>query len=161
MVTHNFTAPYAVSTGNPRNPTTMREKRFKAGQIISGSLQKVNGKPNFVLFNDVVVIPLSVVKAVVTKEIVSNVSGKGTPNTIPNGMETTRNFVIEKSPKTRYMDAALAGAALGLIVVYLANKKGWIKIPNNMNYAYGSGIGAILGAYAIYRSMNKPKHKVV
>jgi len=161
MITSNFTAPYAVSTGNPRNPTTMREKRFRKGEIISGSLQKVGNKPNFVLYNDVVVIPLSVVKAVVTKEIVSSAAGSGNANTIPNGMETTKNFVIEKSPKTKYMDAALAGAAIGLVLVYIANKKAWIKVPNNMNYAYGAGIGAFLGAYAIFRSMNKPKTKVI
>lgn len=161
MITSNFAAPYVVSTGNPRNPTAMREKRFRKGEIISGSLQKIGGKPNFVLFNDVVVIPLSVVKAVVTKEIISSASGSGNANAIPNGLETTKNFVIEKSPKTKYMDAALIGAALGLALVYVGNKKGWIKVPNNMNYAYGAGIGAFLGAYAIYRSMNKPKTKVV
>lgn len=160
MITRNFESPYVVNSGNPRNPTAIRHKRFKAGQIISGKMQLVNGKPNFVLYNDVVVIPLSVVKAVVTKEILSNVSG-APANTIPNGQETTKNFIISKSPKTRYMDTALVGAVIGLAVVYLANKKGWIKVPMPINFAYGAGIGAALGAYAIYRSNNKPKTKIV
>lgn len=159
MITHNFESPYVVNSGNPRNPTAIRQKRFKQGQIISGVMQMVNGKPNFVLYNDVVVIPLSVIKAVVTKEIVSNATGPA--NAIPNGQETTKNFIISKDPKTKYMDTAIVGAVLGLAVVYLANKKQWIKVPMPINFAYGAGIGAALGLYFIYRQNNKPKTKIV
>ena len=58
------------------------------------------------------------------------------------------------------MDAMLIGAVIGLAGVYLANKKGWIKVPDNMNYAYGAGIGAALAGYYIYRNNNKPKQIV-
>lgn len=160
MITNNFESPYVVNSGNPRNPTAIRHKRFKKGEIISGVMQMTNGKPNFVLYNDVVVIPLSVIKAVVTKEILSDFSG-AKANTIPNGQETTKNFIIQKDPKTRYMDTAIVGAVLGLAVVYLANKKQWIKVPMPINFAYGAGVGAALGIYFIYRQNNKPKTKIV
>lgn len=160
MITHEFKSPYVVASGNPRNPTETRYKRFKKGELISGELKHNNNKPAFVLYNGVVVVPLSVIRAVVTKEILSSASGEEV-NKIPNGQETTKNFIINKNPKTRYMDAAIAGAIFGLVAVFVANKKGWIKVPMNINYGYGVGAGALLAVYLIYRSNNKPKSKIV
>ena len=159
MVTHEFKSPYVVGSGNPRNPIETRYKRFKKGELISGELKHNNNKPAFVLYNGVVVVPLSVIKAVVTKEILSSASGEEV-NKIPNVLETTKNFVITKNPKTRYIDAAIFGALLGLGVVLIANKKGWIKVPASVNYGYGAGIGALAASYLIYRSNNKPKTQV-
>ena len=65
MVTHEFKSPYVVGSGNPRNPIETRYKRFKKGELISGELKHNNNKPAFVLYNGVVVVPLSVIKAVV------------------------------------------------------------------------------------------------
>ncbi len=159
VVTHDFRTPYVVSTNNPRNPTGIMWKAFKKGDLVGGELKTANGKPAFVLFNNTCVIPLSVIKAVVTKEIVS--SATGPTSTTPLGQETTRKIVTDQNPKTRYMDAALVGAAIGLAGVYLANKKGWIKVPMNINFAYGAGIGAGLALYFIYRKNNNKKTKTI
>ena len=158
VVTHTFKTPYVLSTHDPRNPTAVKFKVFKKGELLAGELKHVNGKPSFVMYNGVCVVPLSVIRAVVTKEIVSNSSGPEA-NTEPLNSETTRKVVVEKNPKTRYMDAALLGAAIGLGAIYLANKKGWIAVPAKINYAYGAGVGAALAAYIIFRQNNKPKVK--
>ena len=157
LVTADFKTPYVTSTPDPRNPTKINWKVFRKGDLLSGELKHSNNKPAFVLYNGVAVIPLSVIKAVVTKEIVSNAGGP--ENTAPLGSETTKKIVEVKSPKVRYADAAIFGALVGMAGVFLANKKGWIKVPDNMNYAYGAGIGAAAGAYIIYRNSNKPKLK--
>ncbi len=157
LVTHDFKTPYVRSTNNPRNPTEVKFKVFRKGDLVSGEMMKQKGRPAFVMYNGVCVIPLSVIKAVVTKEIISNAGGPS--NTSPLVPESTKKIEKVHNPKVRYMDAAIFGAVLGLGVVYLANKKGWIKVPNNMNFAYGAGIGALLAAYGIYRTNNKPKNK--
>ncbi len=159
MITHDFKTPYVRSSRNPRNPTEIMFKRFKKGDLISGELIKNGMKPSFILFNGVCVIPLSVAKAVVTKEIVSSADGKEA-RTEPLVNETTRKVIETRNPKVKYLDAILGGALVGLIAVHIANKKAWIKVPNNMNFAYGAGAGAVLAAYVIYRNNNKPKAKV-
>ncbi len=159
MVTQDFKTPYVVSTPDPRRPTEIKYKYFKKGELVAGELKHANNKPAFVLFNGVCVIPLSVIKAVVTKEIVSSATG---PNdTTPLGMESTKKLVKIENPKTRYIDAMLVGALIGAGGVYLANKKAWIAVPDKMHYAYGAGAGALLAAYFIYRQNNKPKIKTL
>ncbi len=158
LVTDDFKTPYVRSTNNPRNPTEIKYKIFKKGELIAGELKHANNKPAFVLYNGVAVVPLSVIKAVVTKEILSSATG-GAGDTTPLNQETTKKIVEVKNPKLKYMDAAIIGAVIGLATVYLANKKAWIKVPANVNYAYGAGIGALAAAYIIYRSNNKPKQK--
>jgi len=157
LITSNFKTPYVRSTGNPRNPTEIKFKMFKKGDLVSGELKQANGRPAFILYNGVCVIPLSVAKAVVTKEILSS-GAEG--NTTPLGRETTKKVITKENPKIKYMDGILVGALIGLGAVYLANKKSWIKVPNNMNFAYGAGIGSALAAYFIYRKNNKPKPQV-
>ena len=124
--------------------------------MISGEMIYDNNKPNFVLYNGSCVVPLSVIKAVVTKEIISNATGKGN---VP--FETTKNIVKVENPKVKYMDAMLFGAVVGVGVVYLANKQNWIAEQDNKNYAYGAGAGALLFAYFVYRKNNKPKIKTL
>lgn len=153
IVTNDFKSPYVVSSGDPRNPTAIRAKFFKKGELISGELKTTNGKPDFVLYNGVVVVPLSVIKAVVTKEIVSSATG----DTSKPGTETTRNIITVKDPKQKYMDAALVGAAIGLAGIFLAHKKGWIAVQDKMHYAYGAGVGAVLAAYFVYRTKTTKK----
>lgn len=161
VVTSDFKTPYVRSTNNPRRPTEVKFKAFKKGEILAGEMQHdAKGKPTFVLYNGVCVIPLSVIKAVVTKEIITS-SATGPGDTSAPGTETTRKMVSEKKPKIKYMDSAIVGALIGLGIVYLANKKNWIKVPDNMHYAYGAGIGALAGAYFVYRNNNKPKNKIV
>lgn len=157
VITHDFKTPYVRSTNDPRQPTEIKAKVFKKGEIISGVMQYANGKPTFVLFNGVCVVPLSVIRAVVTKEILSSASGPG--NTDAPGSEDTRKKVIEKNPKIRFADAAIVGALVGLVGVYIANKKAWITVPNKNHYLIGAGVGAAAAMYLIYRRANSKKIK--
>ena len=162
IVIKDFKTPYITSSHDPRNPIKTNWKKFRRGDIISGELKHANNKPAFVLYNGVAVIPLNVIKAVVTKEILSSASGPGKEsegNTELPGRETTRNVVKIENPRVKYTDAAIVGAIIGLAGVFLANKKGWIKVPATINFAYGAGAGALLAAYFIYRNNNKPKIK--
>lgn len=160
LITSNFRTPYVRSTGNPRNPTEIKFKMFKKGDLVAGELKHANGKPAFILYNGVCVIPLSVAKAVVTKEILPNMSNESGDET-PLGKETTKKINVIENPKTKYGDAILVGIAIGLAGVFLANKRGWIKVPDNMHYAYGAGVGALLAGYFTYRNNNKPKIKTI
>ncbi len=159
LVISDFKTPYVTSSRNPRNPTQINWKRFKKGELIAGELKHTNNKPSFVMYNGVCVVPLSVLKAVVTKEILS--SAGGPVNEAPLGSETTKKIVVKENPKIKYADAAIFGALIGLAGVFLANKKGWIKVPANINYAYGAGVGAAAAVYFIYRQNNKPKPKTL
>ncbi len=161
MITSDFRTPYVTSSKDPRSPTQTNWKAFKKGDIIAGELIKDGkGKPNFVLYNGVCVVPLSVVRAVVTKEILSS-NASGPANTTPLGQETTKKITVIENPKIKYGDAALVGIIIGLAGVFIANKKGWIKAPDNMNFLYGAGAGIALSAYFVYRQNNKPKPKTV
>lgn len=157
VITHDFKTPYVRSTNDPRKPTEIKAKVFRRGEIISGEMQYNNGKPSFVLFNGVCVVPLSVIKAVVTKEILSNSSGPG--NTDMPGTEDNKKKIVEKNPKIRYADAAIVGALIGLGAVYLANKKAWITVPNKNHYLIGAGIGVAGAVYFMYRRANSKKVK--
>jgi hypothetical protein len=156
VITQDFKTPYVVSSHNPRNPTETRWAAFKKGEMISGEMIFDNNKPNFVLYNGSCVVPLSVIKKVVTKEIISNANGKGN---VP--FETTKNISKIENPKVRYMDAMLFGAVIGIGAVWLANKQNWIQNPDNKNYLYGAGVGAGLFAYFVFRKNNQPKIKTI
>jgi hypothetical protein len=160
MVTQDLKTPYQVSTGRAKDPIAIKWKRFKKGELIAGELKHANNKPAFILFNGVCVIPLSVVRAVVTKDILTS-SASGNGDTTPLGGETTKKIVTPENKKLRYADAAIVGALVGLAGVYLAHKKAWITVPDKMNYAYGAGIGAAAALYFIYRQNNKPKPKTL
>jgi hypothetical protein len=72
----DFKTPYVVSTGQPHRPTQIKVKSFKKGEIISGEIKTANGKPDFILYKGVMVVPLSCVKQIITKDIsVSSVEG--------------------------------------------------------------------------------------
>ena len=118
-------------------------------------------KQNFVLYNGACDVHLSVIKAVVTKDILSNASGPANTNTTPLQFETTKKITQIENPKVKYMDAMLFGAIVGLGAVWLANKQNWIQVPDNKNYLYGAGVGAGLFAYFIYRKNNQPKIKTL
>jgi len=156
VVTQDFKTPLVRNSNDPRNPTKIDWLAFKKGQLIAGELQKPNGKPAFVLYEGAAVIPLGAIKAVVTKEIISSADGdKSTPPA------TSNPITPAVTPKVKYADAAILGGLLGVGVVYLMQKNLWIiKIPDNKNYAYGAGIGAVLGLYLVYRQINnKPVAK--
>lgn len=156
ILTQPYKAPYVVATGIPSNPQRIMMKSFRSGEMVKGELKHANNKPAFVLVGGTLVLPLSVLKEVTTKEIISDASGSTQTSDQPTDS-------VKKVPtkKLRYIDAILIGGVLGLGAVYLAEKQGWITSPDNKNKMYGVLGGAVLGAYLVFRNENtipvKPK----
>jgi len=151
ILTNDWKAPYVTATGHPKNPQAIRFKQFKKGTIIKAELKHANNKPAFLLVSGVCVVPLNVVKELVTKEIISNVDGQG----------SIKNAVVEKvggsskantNPKVRYIDSAIIGAIVGFGGVILAEKQGWLTEVNSKYRLYGAIGGALLLTYVVYRS---------
>ena len=152
IVTQNFKSPIVRVTGVPHKPQEIRFKQFRKGDIIKGELKHANNQPAFILVNGVCVVPLSVVKELVTKEIASNASGEATPETKPIKITPVQG------PRMKYMDAVVIGGLLGAGGAYLAEKQGWIAMPDKKNKIYGAIIGAAIGLYLVYRfKLNKQK----
>jgi len=158
IITHDFKAPYVQITGIPHNPQAIKMKKFSKGDIIRGELKHANNKPAFILVNGVCVVPLDVVKELVTKEVVSGADG----NSSKESKSKSKVISIPTNPKVRYADAIIIGAIIGAAGAYLAEKQGWISEPDKKNKLYGAGIGALTAAYIVYRTNNaKPKIQVV
>lgn len=146
----DFKAPYVVATGLPHRPTKIMLKKYKRGQIIQGQMVMAKGKPSVLLVSGVIPIPLTVIREVITKEILQS-NASGTPTTSTNSTNTSSQVVLGKKSNTRYIDAAILGAILGLGAAYLAEKQNWIGQPDKKNKLYGAAIGAVLAMYFIYR----------
>jgi len=161
VATTDFKTPYVVSTGMPHKPTKIMTKNFKKGDIICGELKESKGKPAFVLYKGVMVIPLNVIKKVVTMDIntqTSSANGVGT-----SGSSEEPAVRVQQTPKTvaeakkkaglnKYLDAVILGAILGYGVTYFAEKKGWLPTAvDQKNKLIGASIGALGGAYMVYR----------
>lgn len=151
ILTQNYKSPYVVSTGNPRNPQAVKMKGFKKGEIIRGELKHANNKPAFVLVAGTLVVPLSVVKELTTKEIVSDASGDAEKSSV----EVTSPSVTVANKKLQYVDAILIGGVLGFGAVFLAEKQGWLTSPDKKNQMYGALGGALIGAYLVFRKANQ------
>ena len=155
IFTHDFKAPYVTATGMPHNPQAIKFKRFQKGQIARGELKHANNKPAFLLVNGVCVVPLDIVKELVTKAV-SNADGSAPVSDKPKVVKVPTN------PKVRYADAMIIGAIVGVVGVYVAEKQGWIAEPDKKYKLYGALIGAAGAAYIVYRTNNaKPKVQVV
>jgi uncharacterized membrane protein YraQ (UPF0718 family) len=156
ILTQPYKAPYVVATGIPSNPQRIMMKSFRSGEMVKGELKHANNKPAFVLVGGTLVLPLSVLKEVTTKEVVSEASG-----TTETSDQPTDSVKKVPTKKLRYIDAILIGGVLGFGAVYLAEKQGWITSPDNKNKMYGVLGGAVLGAYLVFRQENtipvKPK----
>lgn len=160
ILTNDYKAPYVTATGLPHNPSAIRFKQFKRGDIIKGEMKHANNKPAFILVNGVAVVPLDVVKELVTKEVVSHIDGEGSIKekiTEKIGGSSKKNT----NPKVRYMDALLLGALVGFVGVYLAEKQGWIAEPDKKYRLYGAIGGGALAMYVVYRSKSQPKKLTV
>jgi len=152
VLIQDFKAPYVIATGMPHKPSKIMLKRFNKGEIINGELKLANGKPSFVLVNGVIPVPVTVLNEVITKEIVSDASGPKKISANPNAPASSNSNVVKvKKEGARYLDAGIIGAILGFGLVYLAEKKGWIKTEEKKNKMYGAIGGAVLGMYIIYR----------
>jgi len=149
VLIQDFKAPYVIATGMPHKPSKIMLKRFRKGEIINGELKLANGRPSFVLVNGVIPVPVTMLNEVVTKEILSDASGPKKISANPNA--PTSNVVKVKKENTRFLDAGIIGAVLGFGLVYLAEKKGWIKTEEKKNKMYGAIGGAVLAMYIIYR----------
>jgi hypothetical protein len=151
VATQDFVTPYVVSTGQPHKPTQICKKKFRKGDIITGEVKTVKGKPSFVLHKGVMVIPFSCVKQVVVKDIViSNLDGTSdTQKTNPKVEVKVIKSADVKNKK--YIDGILIGAVVGLGGVILAEKQGLIANVDKKNKIYGAIAGAVLGAYYIFR----------
>jgi hypothetical protein len=144
-----------VATGMAHNPQSIKFKKFNKGQIVRGELKHANNKPAFLLVNGVCVVPLDIVKELVTKEVVSNATGgSATPK--------IKKVKVPTNPKVRYADAMILGAIVGVVGVYVAEKQGWIAEPDRKYKLYGALAGAALAAYVVYRTNNaKPKVQII
>lgn len=150
IVTQDFKSPVVRVTGVPHKPQEIRFKRFRKGEIIKGELKHANNEPAFILVGGACVVPLNVVKELVTKEIVSNAEGTEEKPPI--------KITPKAGPRMKYLDAVIVGSLLGVGGAYLAEKQGWIAMPDKKNKIYGALIGAAVGLYFVYRfKLNKPK----
>ncbi len=158
VATTDFNSPYVVSTGMPHKPTQIKTQRFKKGQIITGKMIQDGNKPAFVLWKGVVVVPLSCVKKIIVKDI--NLNSTDTVTSSAEGdIRAEKPKVTPVSPKDKakaedrkkYMDGLIIGAIVGVGGAHLAQKKGWIPVPDKKNLLIGAVIGGLLGAYLVYR----------
>jgi hypothetical protein len=150
VATQDFVTPYVISTGQPHKPTQICKKKFRKGDIITGEIKTVKGKPSFVLHKGVMVIPFSVIKQVITKDIViSNADGSGAIVEKTNPKVEVK--VLKPTDNKKYMDGIIVGAIVGFGGVILAEKQGWIETIDKKNKIYGAIVGAILGGYFINR----------
>jgi len=156
IFTKDYKSPMVVATGLAHNPQSIKFKRFQKGEIIRGELKHANNKPAFLLVNGVCVVPLDIVKELVTKEVVSNASGS------TSSEPKVKKIKVPTNPKVRYADAMILGAIVGVVGVYVAEKQGWIAEPDRKYKLYGALGGAVLAAYIVYRTNNaKPKVQVI
>jgi len=155
IVTQDCNSPYVSYTGHPKNPNSIKMKRFRKGEIVNGELKHANNKPAFVLVEGSLVLPLESVKEIVSKEITSNANGDDSKS------ENTKKSIIENPPKIQYIDGVVIGAILGAGAIYLAEKQGWIAMPEKKNKIYGAIAGALLSVYLIHRfKLNKPQKQI-
>ena len=134
-----------VDNRHPHKPNQVSFRTFRKGDIINGELKHQNNQPAFIL-SEGIVVPLYCVKAIVTKEIMSEATGEEKAKAVE------KKVAVETVKKVKYLDYAIIGAVVGVGAVYLAHKKDWIKTHDNKHYAYGAIAGALLGAYIVYRT---------
>jgi hypothetical protein len=161
ILTNDYKAPYVTATGMPHNPSALRFKQFRKGQIIKGELKHANNKPAFLLVNGVCVVPLDVVKELVTKDVISHSDGEGSiKNSVTKAIGGSSK--TNSNPKVRYIDALLLGGLVGFGAVILAEKQGWLGAETDKKYRLYGALGAgLLAMYVVYRSKTNKKTIVV
>jgi hypothetical protein len=155
VATQDFKSPYVVSTGMPHKPTQIKTKSFKKGEIIIGEMKTDKyGKPAFVMHKGVMVVPLSCVKIVVTKDINPNVTSNADGGDIsakPKTVVLSKSATSTTEKKKKYLDGMILGALAGFGATYYADKKGWISLPEQKHKIIGAVVGALAGAYVVFR----------
>lgn len=145
----DFVTPVVIATGQPHRPTQICKKKFQKGQIITGEIKTANGKPSFVLHKGTMMIPLSVIKQVITKDITLS-SADGVVKKDNPKVEVRVQKTSDQKNK-QYIDGVIVGALLGFGGVILAEKQGWIGVVDKKTRITGMVVGAIIGCYAVYR----------
>lgn len=160
IFTNDCKAPYVEVTGMPHKPQEIKFLKFRRGDQVRGELKHANNKPAFILGPKNAIIPLDVVKELVTKAVVGDTNSQA--NSSFTGSSETKKVSVPTNPKVRYIDAMLMGSVLGLVAVVIAEKQGWISEPDSKYKWYGAGLGAVAAAYVVYRTSNaKPKVQIV
>lgn len=151
VATQEFETPYVIATGQPHRPTQICKKKFKKGEIITGEIKTAKGKPSFVLHKGVMLIPLSCVKQVITRDITVGADSAVSDNTIKaNPKVEVRTIKTSDQKNKDYFGGVLIGGALGLAGAILAEKQEWIPAEKK-NKMYGIIAGALIGIYFIYK----------
>ena len=143
IVIADVKTPYVQATGIAHRPQQVRFKLIRKGEIIKGELKHANNKPAFVLVNGALVVPLSALKELVTKEVSSDFEGEVTSEKKPIKLPSVN--------KVKYIDAVIVGALAGVGGAYLVEKQGWIGEPDKKNKLYGALIGGAVALYGLYR----------
>jgi hypothetical protein len=151
VATKDFTSPYVRMTNIPHKPQQICYKKFKKGDVINGELKHANNKPAIILVAGVCPVPLSFVKELITKDVVvsetssaegdkkeakkldlstNNPKIKYLDAMIIGGLAglgavylaEKQNWIVSVDKKNKIY-GALAGAALGLYLVYRNKNK--------------------------------------
>lgn len=157
VLTQDYKAPSSQVYQIPNRPPQVCFKQFRKGDTINGELKHVNNKPSIVLAQGGLIFPISVIKELVTKEVISDASGESKQEE----KKTVQNIIAPaNNTKIRYLDAIIIGAVLGIGGAYLAEKQGWLPTVDKKNKIYGALIGAGLVFYLTYRhTQNKVQSK--
>jgi hypothetical protein len=159
IFTHDCKAPYVEVTGIPHRPQDIKFLKFKRGDQVRGEMKHANNKPAFILGPKNAIIPIDVVKELVTKAVVGDTQTMAASSF---DASTQAKKTVPSNPKVRYIDAMLLGAVVGLVAVIIAEKQGWIAEPDSKYKWYGAGLGAAAAGYIVYRTSNgKPKVQIV
>ncbi len=154
IVTQGFKSPYMLITGQAHRPHKIEYKSFRKGETIIGKVHYRGGKPAFVMIDETLVVPLNVIKEVLTKDVVSNATGDNSE--VKKEEKITVNST--KISKQKYVLAAIGGALIGFGVNIYAQKKGWL-VPNEKNKFIAMAIGGASAAYLLYLCTPSPKVK--
>ncbi|MEM2138576.1 MAG: hypothetical protein QXM96_00265 [Candidatus Woesearchaeota archaeon] len=145
----DFYSPYVI---NKNGIKSFSYKHFKKGQIIKGVLKKDDKyNPVFVLVDNYFVIPVNFLK----KLSVSEISEKNDKKENIEKNEKKIDFTGLKNRRFKVIDGIIIGGVLGVLVVYLMEKKGYIEIPNKTNKIIGGVLGASILGYYFYRKNQK------
>lgn len=149
VLTQDFESPKVMGTNSPRQPIKVGLCKFRKGQIIQGAMQKENGKPAYLLYRGSIVVPITVLKEVVTKDIIQGYSGFDA--TQANDSKILPKLEPVKSKQARYLDGILIGGIAGLIAGIVAQKKYGMEDPEHKNKMYLALAGSAIGAFLVYR----------
>jgi len=172
VLTQDFATPYVIATGMAHNPQQIKVKKFKKGDIVKGELKHANNQPAFVLVQGTLVLPLEVIKELVTKAIIDNdtppipigdldMSSKKSDDVVVSSKSKSAMMPLKSSnPKVNYIDSMIIGGIAGLGAMYLVKRQNWIEEFNNKYYLYAGLVGASLGAYIVYRVRSSKTEKM-